>query len=123
MKTLRTGPRFAVYRRVHAILNAAHPALFPKKGRRRPALREGILKDILAAHQGTATATDVRIFLRVWTRSTSYLETVSRGGRRYSLDMTPDDVVSPSHAAEAAEKIRIRRAKSGAGKVDNTAAR
>ncbi|WP_327211034.1 ProQ/FinO family protein [Rhizobium leguminosarum] len=123
MKTLRTGPRFAVYRSVHAILNAAHPALFPKKGRRRPALKEGVLHDILAAHRGAATATEIRIFLRMWTRSTSYLETVSRGGCRYSLDMAPDGPVADSHAAEAAQKIRIRRAKSSAGKVDNKVCR
>jgi sRNA-binding protein len=123
MKTLRTGPRFAVYRSVHAILNAAHPALFPKKGRRRPPLKEGVLHDILAAHRGAATATDIRIFLRMWTRSTSYLETMSRGGCRYSLDMTPDGVVADPHAVEAAQRVRIRRSKSSVRKVDNKVCR
>lgn len=119
MKTLRTGPRFAVYRSVHAMLNAAYPVLFPKKGRRRPPLKEGILHDIVAAHREAATATDIRIFLRVWTRSTAYLETVARGGRRYGLDMSPAGSVAESHAIEAAQKVRIRRDRSAARKVDN----
>lgn len=121
MKTLRTGPRFAVYRAVHALLNEGYPRLFPKKGRRRPPLKLGILHDIIALHGGRVTATDIRIFFRVWTRSTSYLETVSRGGPRYSLEMVPTGSVAENHAAEAAQKIRIRREKSSARKVDNTA--
>lgn len=111
MKTLRTGERFRVYRAVHKLLKEAHPGLFPGRGRR-PPLKTGIMRDIVSVHGQSITATNIRIFLRIWTRSTAYLHSVSRGGARFALDMSAESEVSEGHALEAKEKIRTRKARS-----------
>jgi sRNA-binding protein len=119
MKQLRTSQKFKVYRQVGRILRSAHPQLFPSRGRR-PPLKEGILRDLIELHGSETTATNIRIFLRIWTRSTSYLMSVSKGGQRIGIGAAPSHEVLEHHRREAGGRIRERRLKSTAPIVDKS---
>ncbi|NTF17534.1 hypothetical protein G6L37_03925 [Agrobacterium rubi] len=119
MKTLRTSTKFKVYRLVGKILREAHPDLFPSRGRR-PPLKEGILRDLIAIHGDKTTATNIRIFLRIWTSSTSYLMSVSKGGIRIGTGSDVGGEISQPHRREAAGRIRDRRRRVRAAIVDRT---
>jgi Activator of osmoprotectant transporter ProP len=108
MKNLRTSKKFKVYREVGKILRDAHPHLFPSRGRR-PPLREGILHELIVLHGETTTATNIRIFLRIWTRSTSYLMSVAKGGHRIGIRPGGEEEVQERHRREAGGRIRERR--------------
>jgi sRNA-binding protein len=118
MKQLRTSQKFRVYKEVGKILRAAHPQLFPSRGRR-PPLKEGILQELIALHGTETTATNIRVFLRIWTRSTSYLMSVSRGGPRVGIGAVQGLDVQEHHRREAGGRIRERRLKSRPLNVDN----
>ncbi|MNU52888.1 ProP effector [compost metagenome] len=111
MKQLRTSQKFKVYKEVGKILRAAHPQLFPGRGRR-PPLKEGILQELISLHGKETTATNIRVFLRIWTRSTSYLMSVSKGGPRIGIGAAQGQNVQEHHRKEAGGRIRERRLKS-----------
>jgi sRNA-binding protein len=111
MKQLRTSQKFKVYKEVGRILRAAHPQLFPGRGRR-PPLKEGILQELITLHGTETTATNIRVFLRIWTRSTSYLMSVSKGGPRVGIGAVAGHDVQEHHRREAGCRIRERRLKS-----------
>jgi len=108
MKRQKTSTRFRIYKAARKCLASAYPAAFPPRGRR-PPLKCGILRDIVERGAGGLSATHVRIFLQVWTSSTAYLSSVSRGGGRIGLDGTCDGFVEESHAGEAAAMVAERR--------------
>jgi sRNA-binding protein len=118
MKQLRTSQKFKIYRQVGKMLREAHPHLFPQRGSR-PPLKEGILQELIAIHKSETTATNIRVFLRIWTRSTSYLMSVSKGGARLGLEAEDRGEVLDQHRREAGGRIRERRSKIRASKVDN----
>lgn len=108
MRRQKTSKRFRTYRCALKALSSAYPAAFPPKGRR-PPLAVGVVKDILGRRPQGLTATQVRIFLQVWTTSTAYLTSVARGGDRVRLDGRPAGPVSTSHAEEARARVSERR--------------
>jgi Activator of osmoprotectant transporter ProP len=110
MKQLRTSEKFRIYREVGKILRTAHPELFPVRGRR-PPLKKGILRELIALHGEKVTATKIRVFLRVWTHSTSYLMSLSRGGSRLGIGAVTCESVMERHMKEAAECVRNRKLK------------
>ena len=110
MKQLRTAQKFKIYRKVGKILREAHPCLFPLRGNR-PPLKEGILQELIEIHKPETTATSIRVFLRIWTRSTSYLMSVSKGGIRLGLNASESGEVSDHHRREASARIRERKSR------------
>ncbi len=118
MKQLRTSQKFKVYKQVGKILRAAHPHLFPGRGRR-PPLKEGILQELITLHGTETTATNIRVFLRIWTRSTSYLMSVSKGGPRVGIGAVLGQHVQEHHRREAGGRVRERRLKLRPLIVDN----
>ena len=117
MKRLRTSQRFRLYKVARKELSRVYPAAFPARGRRRP-LKIGILKDIICDGSHGLPAGQVRVFLSIWTRSTSYLESVARGKERIGLDGTPCSAVEESHAVEARAAVDRRRSTKPSGKFD-----
>lgn len=117
MKTFRTSRKFKVYREVGRMLREAHPHLFPSRGRR-PPLKEGILQELILLHGNDTTATNIRVFLRIWTRSTSYLMSVSKGGLRLGIGQITGTEVAEHHRREANGRIRERRLRIRAAIVD-----
>lgn len=108
MKRMRTSQRFRLYKEARRELTRAYPAAFPAKGRR-PPLKVGILKDIISDGSHGLPAGRVRVFLAIWTRSTSYLESVSRAKERVGLDGLACSGVAAAHAAEAKASVETRR--------------
>lgn len=108
MKRLRTSQRFRLYKEARREMSRAYPAAFPCKGRRLP-LKVGILRDIIEDGSHGLPAGRVRVFLSIWTRSTSYLESVCRGRERIGLDGAPCSPVDAAHAMEAREAVERRR--------------
>jgi sRNA-binding protein len=115
-KSIRASIKFKLYKRVRKALTERYPDAFPVCGRR-PPLKIGILKDILPVDDPEISATQVRIFLNVWTSSTAYLQSVSRGGQRVCTQGNKIETVSPMHAAEA-RKILNERAERRSKLVD-----
>lgn len=120
MKNLRTSRKFKVYREVGKLLREAHPELFPSRGKR-PPLKQGILKDLIALHSADVTATNIRVFLRIWTRSTSYLMSISRGGIRIGVGKSSGEKVEEQHRLDASTRIRERRLRRSVNIVDKAA--
>jgi len=110
MRRQKTSTRFRIYKAARKALSRAYPAAFPPRGRR-PPLRVGIIREIVASRPCGLSATHLRIFLQVWTSSTSYLASVAQGGARVGLDGTLAGFVDESHAAEAAERVQGRRSR------------
>jgi len=110
MRRQKTSTRFRIYKAARKALARAYPAAFPPRGRR-PPLRVGILREIAESGLCGLSATHVRIFLQVWTSSTSYLGSVSRGGARVGLDGACAGYVDDAHAAEAAARVAERRSR------------
>lgn len=111
MKRMRTSVRFRIYKEARRAMSRAYPAAFPPKGRR-PPLKVGILRDILDDGSHGLTSGRVRVFLSIWTRSTSYLRSVAMRRERVGLDGTPAGRIEESHAAEAEAELAARRARS-----------
>lgn len=122
MKPLRTSRKFKVYREVGKLLRAAHPDLFPSRGKR-PPLKQGIVRDLIELHSTDMTATNIRVFLRIWTRSTSYLMSISRGGTRMGVGKCLGEQVEERHRLDASTRIRERRLRKGVTIVDKAADR
>lgn len=122
MKNLRTSRKFKLYRQVGKLLREAHPHLFPARGRR-PPLKQGILQELIALHAEQTTATSIRVFLSIWTRSTSYLMSVSRGGPRIGIGSSIGCEVTEDNRLEACGRIRERRLRTRAAIVDRQSAR
>jgi|HigsolmetaGSP11D_1036233.scaffolds.fasta_scaffold00310_8 Activator of osmoprotectant transporter ProP len=108
MRKQRTSHRFRIYRAVRRVLMRRYPRAFPGRGRR-PPLKVGILRDIVHRGHPGVSASQVRIFLQVWTSSTAYLASVAMGGPRTDLDGAPAGMVDDSHAREARERVAARR--------------
>jgi sRNA-binding protein len=106
-KSVRAAVKFKIYKKVRRSLTANYPKAFPAIGKR-PPLKIGILKEILPISGDDISATQVRLFLGIWTSSTAYLQSVSRGGPRVCIKGTPGEAVSSIHAAEAKEILRKR---------------
>lgn len=113
MKRMRTSHRFRLYKEARRALSTAYPSAFPQKGRR-PPLKVGILRDILDDGSHGLPACRVRLFLSIWTRSTSYLESVARKKERVALDGGTTGTVSAAHASEAENAVAARRTRSKA---------
>jgi len=111
MKRMRTSVRFRLYKEARREMSRAYPEAFPGKGKR-PPLKVGILRDIIEDGSHGLTAGRVRLFLSIWTRSTSYLRSVAMRRDRRSLDGSPCGTVDESHAAEAKAELEARRARS-----------
>jgi sRNA-binding protein len=109
-KSIRASVKFKLYKRVRWALTQRYPAAFPTSGRR-PPLKIGILKDILPIDDPDISSTQVRIFMGVWTSSTAYLQSVSRGGQRVCPQGNKMEIVSPRHAAEARKILNERAAR------------
>jgi len=88
-------------------MTAAYPRAFPRCGYR-PPLKVGIFRDIVEDGTSGLPAGKVRLFLSIWTRSTSYLNGVARGRHRVGLDGTPCGKVSNENAMEAAVRLASR---------------
>lgn len=110
MTKLPTSKKFKIYKEIRRHLVSRYPLAFPVKGRR-PPLKIGILKDILADDQSPFTTGKLRVFLSIWTRSTAYLKSVSEGAGRVELSGTITASVEASHSLEAKRKIHTRRKK------------
>lgn len=108
MKRMRTSVRFRAYKNARREMARAYPATFPAKGRR-PPLKVGILKDIINDGSHGLTAGRVRLFLSIWTRSTSYLRSVAMRRPRQGLDGTAVGAVTESHAREAEAELQARQ--------------
>ncbi len=110
-KSLRASVKFKLYKKVRHALTARYPLAFPVSGKRRPPLKIGILKDIVPIDDPTISATQVRIFLGVWTSSTAYLQSIARGGPRICAQGNMGEIVAARHSAEARNILADRAAK------------
>ena len=111
MKRMKTSVRFRLYKEARREMARAYPSAFPTRGRR-PPLKVGILRDILDDGSHGLTSGRVRIFLAIWTRSTSYLRSVAMRRERKGLFGDPAGAVAESHAAEAVAELAGRKARS-----------
>lgn len=110
MKKMKTSKRFRIYKEMRRELIEKYPAAFPAKGKR-PPLKVGIVKDILADGSLNSTANNLRIFLSIWTRSTAYLQSVAKMRPRITLSGEVCAEISKVHASTAAEIIVSRKNK------------
>lgn len=109
-KTIRASAKFKLYKKVRFALTTRYPNAFPRSGRR-PPLKIGILKEIIPLDTGDISSTQVRVFLGIWTSSTAYLQSVSRGGARVCSQGEESGKVSSRHAREAKAILQERATK------------
>lgn len=109
MKSVRTSRRFKIYRSVLATISDEYPVAFPKKGKR-PALKIGILSDLLKLSDDLGVSrSDMRLFLSIWMRSTSYLKGVLTASYRIDLQGKPSSLVDRAQRSHAKKNIASRR--------------
>jgi sRNA-binding protein len=96
-------------RPVHPLLQKLfelYPRLF---GARFLPLKVGVFEDLLAAHPQALPADELKVALRLHTRSTRYIEAVASGLPRHDLQGQPVEPVAPEHVHHAILELYRRR--------------
>ncbi|MBK6714002.1 MAG: prop effector ProQ [Burkholderiales bacterium] len=88
-------------------LAALFPALFGKRAR---PLKLRIQADIQARAPGVFTKAVLSAFLRRYTGSTSYLQSLAHSTERFDLDGNPAGELSEEHREQARQEVQRRRA-------------
>jgi len=108
MKKMKTSKRFRIYKELRREMTSTYPAAFPVKGER-PPLKVGIIRDIIEDESVQATRNNLRVFLSIWTRSTAYLQSVSKKRPRVALNGEIHSQINKKHAISARETISQRK--------------
>jgi ProP effector len=98
--------------RLQELLRSEYPAVF--KIPPVVPLAHGVHRQI-AEEQGLSLA-EVRSALAFWINGLRYITAIARGGARYGLDGKPDGVVTDAEAAEARERLAVRKPRHPGGK-------
>lgn len=104
----RGGPRKAP-RTVHPLLDklfALYPRLF---GARFLPLKLGVYEELVAAHPQELPAAELKVAMRLHTRSTRYIEALAAGLPRHDLQGKPVEPVAPEHVHHAILELYKRR--------------
>lgn len=119
MKRMKTSKRFRIYKEVRRELNEHYPNAFPRRGTR-PPLKIGIIKDIINDNSINSSRNELRVFLSIWTRSTSYLKSISKERPRVTLSGEMHSEVLKKHAKDANKQIKMRKNKQNNGLTSNS---
>lgn len=101
-----TDQKLANSKEVIAFLSESFPQCFSVSGKAKP-LKIGIFQDLVKAleNEPRVSKTLLRSSLRHYTNSWRYLESVTEGAHRVSLDGSEGDVIEKEHAEHAAQQL------------------
>lgn len=97
------------YHLIRARLHELYPTVFTARGTVPIALKLGIRDDLFADPVHEFTKTQIRLFLRAWTRRWEYQRVLVSGGNRHALDGSVAGVITPEDQAYAVSALKKKR--------------